>query len=154
MFFQQFFTSVRTFNPLTSHYFTIYHFYLIVIASLARVDCMIVAEIVSSLPSIHSLICITINCDFVQDGIMPGGIRVLISEPSLQLSMTMCPNSVQWVLSSSLLGLVLGDILLSRWKDIVTTGMSLLPFPLSFSPEHRHDNWSCSKHLATTRWQA
>lgn len=56
---------------------------------------MTVAEIFSSLPSIHSLVCITINCDFVQDGIMPGGIRVLISEPSLQLSMTMCPNSVQ-----------------------------------------------------------
>lgn len=60
------------------------------------------AEIVSSLSNIHSPICIT-NCDFVQDGMMPRR-RFLISEPSLQLSMTVCPNSDQWALSSSLLG--------------------------------------------------
>ena len=50
---------------------------------------------------------------FVQDGITPRGISVLTSEPSLQFSMPMCLSSVQWVLSGSLLELVLGDVLLS-----------------------------------------
>lgn len=74
---------------------------------------MTVAEIVNFLSNISSDICITVSCDFVQDGITPRGISVLTSEPSLQLTMPMCLSSVQWVLSGSLLELVLGDVLLS-----------------------------------------
>lgn len=44
---------------------------------------------------------------------MPRGVSVLIFEPSLQLSLTTCPGSVQWVPSGSVLALVLGDVLLS-----------------------------------------
>lgn len=50
MFFQQFFITVRTFNPLTPHHFTIYHFCLTGLDFLARLDWSLWQKLLISYP--------------------------------------------------------------------------------------------------------
>lgn len=157
-FFQQFFNTTSTSNPLTSRYLAIYHFCPLSLSSLATLDYMFVAEIVSPLPTIHSPICIT-----NRTVILFGMSSLHEEEDSSCLSL---PCSSVWpcapVLCSEYWAAVYWGLVLRNCFAFLIKGDNhnwhvpspLLPFPLSFCLEQRHDIWSRGNHLTTTRWRA
>lgn len=152
-FFQEFFNTTSTSNPLTSHYLAIYHFCPLSLSSLATLD-----YIVSPLPTIHSPICIT-----NRTVILFGMSSLHEEEDSSCLSL---PCSSVWpcapVLCSEYWAAVYWGLVLRNCFAFLIKGDNhnwhvpspLLPFPLSFCLEQRHDIWSRGNHLTTTRWRA
>lgn len=153
MFFQQFFITVRTFNPLIPHHFTIYPFCLTGLDFLAWLDWSLWQKLLISYPIFIW------HLHYYKLWFCSGWHHAKRNKCSHFWAFfavkyahvsQFCPVGTEWQ-SPGVGSRGHFAFLMKRYSN---NWHAPSPLPLSLSPEHSHDTWSFSKHLAATSWQA